>query len=102
MKLSRAALALFFSSAGVLHFVKPRGYEAIVPPGVPKKEAVQISGVAEILGGLAPLHPRGRPLGPARPADGGLPRQRPHGGQPRAGAGPREVEDPQLGALGAA
>jgi uncharacterized membrane protein len=63
MKLSRAALALFFSSAGALHFVKPRGYEAIVPPGIPKKEAVAISGAAEILGGLALLHPATRRAG---------------------------------------
>lgn len=63
MKLSRALLALFFSSAGVLHFVKPRGYEAIVPPGIPKKEAVAVSGAAEILGGLAILHPVTRQAG---------------------------------------
>ena len=63
MKISRALLAAFFSSAGVLHFVKPRGYEAIVPPGIPKKEAVQVSGVAELLGGLAVLHPATRPAG---------------------------------------
>jgi uncharacterized membrane protein len=63
MKLSRAALAAFFSFAGTLHFVKPRGYEAIVPPRIPKKEAVAISGAAEIAGGLAILHPATRRAG---------------------------------------
>ncbi len=63
MKISRALLATFFSSAGVMHFVKPRGYEAIVPPGIPKKEAVAVSGVAEVLGGLAVLHPATRRTG---------------------------------------
>ena len=62
MNLSRGALAAFFSSAGVLHFVRPRGYEAIVPPGIPKREVVAISGAAEILGGLAVLHPATRPV----------------------------------------
>jgi uncharacterized membrane protein len=63
MSPSRAALAAFFSFAGTMHFVKPRGYEAIVPPGIPKKEVVAISGVAEIAGGLAVLHPATRRAG---------------------------------------
>jgi uncharacterized membrane protein len=63
MKLSRTALAAFFSCSGTLHFVKPRAYEAIVPPGIPKKQAVAISGVAEIAGGLAILHPATRQAG---------------------------------------
>jgi uncharacterized membrane protein len=62
-KASRAALAAFFSFAGTMHFVRPRPYEAIVPPPFPKKEAVAISGVAEIAGGLAVLHPATRRLG---------------------------------------
>ena len=62
MKLSRAALAALFSAAGTLHFVRPRPYEAIVPPPFPK-ESVAISGVAEIAGGLALLHPATRRAG---------------------------------------
>lgn len=63
MTLSRRLLALFFSSTGVLHFVIPRSYEAIVPSGIPAKEAVAVSGVAEIAGGLMVLHPASRRLG---------------------------------------
>jgi uncharacterized membrane protein len=47
-----------------MHFVRPRAYEAIMPPYVPRhREAVQVSGVAEIAGGLAVLHPATRPFG---------------------------------------
>jgi uncharacterized membrane protein len=63
MKISRAALAALFSAAGTLHFVRPRPYEAIVPPPFPKKESVAISGVAEIAGALAVLHPATRRAG---------------------------------------
>jgi uncharacterized membrane protein len=63
MRLSRTALAAFFSAAGALHFVRPRPYEAITPPPFPKKESVAISGVAEIVGGLAVLHPATRRAG---------------------------------------
>jgi uncharacterized membrane protein len=61
---SRPALAAFFSFMGTLHFVIPRQFEAIVPPAIAarKREAVAVSGVAEIVGGLAVLHPRTRPL----------------------------------------
>lgn len=46
-------VALAFTFAGTMHFVRPREYEAIVPPYVPHhREAVQLSGVAEIVGGL--------------------------------------------------
>jgi uncharacterized membrane protein len=63
MELSRRLLAAFFVLSGVLHFAIPRRYEAIVPPGspVPPREAVAISGVAEIAGGLAVLDERTRP-----------------------------------------
>jgi uncharacterized membrane protein len=63
MKASRAALAAMFTFAGTLHFVRPRSYEAIVPPPLPKRESVAISGVAEIAGALAVLHPATRPAG---------------------------------------
>jgi uncharacterized membrane protein len=39
-----------------MHFVIPRSYESIVPPWLPlRREAVVISGVAEVLGGVAVL-----------------------------------------------
>jgi uncharacterized membrane protein len=63
MRLSRAALAAVFTFAGTLHFVRPKPYEAIVPPPFPKRESVAISGVAEIAGAIAVLHPATRPAG---------------------------------------
>jgi uncharacterized membrane protein len=63
MKASRAGLAVFFSIAGTLHFVRPRPYEAIVPPPFPRRESVAISGVAEIAGAVAVLHPATRRAG---------------------------------------
>jgi uncharacterized membrane protein len=59
---SQRALAAFFTFAGVMHFVIPRSYEATVPAYVriPPREAVAISGVAEILGGLAVIPPSTR------------------------------------------
>jgi uncharacterized membrane protein len=51
---SQKLLAAFFVLAGTMHFLRRRDYEAIVPPYVPHhREAVVISGVAEIAGGLA-------------------------------------------------
>jgi uncharacterized membrane protein len=53
-----------FVFAGTMHFLRPREYEAIVPPYVPNpREAVQVSGVGEIVGGLALLRPRTRRFG---------------------------------------
>jgi len=65
MNRSRAGLAAFFSFAGAMHFVIPRGYESTVPPALAarKREIVAISGVAEIAGGLALLHPATRRFG---------------------------------------
>lgn len=60
MTWSQRLLAAFFSFTGTMHFVSPRGFEAIVPPGVPAREAVIVSGIAEIAGGLAVLHPSTR------------------------------------------
>ena len=61
MTAAQRALAAFFSFAGVMHFVRPREYEAIVPPQVPMhREAVVASGVAEIVGGVAVLSPKTR------------------------------------------
>jgi uncharacterized membrane protein len=54
MTRSQKGLAGFFTFAGVMHFVIPRSYEAMMPPSLPRhKEAVAVSGVAEIAGGLA-------------------------------------------------
>ena len=65
MKLSRIGLAAFFTTAGTLHFTKPRFYETIVPPSLQprKKEVVAISGAAEITGAALVLHPASRRLG---------------------------------------
>lgn len=63
MTWSRRLLAAFFAAVGTLHFVIPRSFEAIVPPGVPAREAVAVSGLAEIAGGIAVLHPATRRLG---------------------------------------
>lgn len=63
MNRSRLALAAFFNLTGILHFAIPRSYEAIVPKGIPAKEAVAVSGVAEIAGGLMVLHPTTRRVG---------------------------------------
>lgn len=52
----RAVLAAFFLSAGSLHFIRPRMYEAIVPDWLPAHTGlVYASGAAEIAGGAAVL-----------------------------------------------
>jgi len=56
MARSRRLLAGFFAFAGTMHFVIPRRYESIVPPWLPlRREAVVLSGVAEVVGGIAVL-----------------------------------------------
>ena len=56
----------FFVFAGLMHFLKPRWYERIMPPYVPRhRELVYASGVAEIAGGLATMHPATRRAGSA-------------------------------------
>jgi uncharacterized membrane protein len=58
---SQKALAGFFAFAGTMHFVIPRSYESIMPPSLPRhREAVIVSGLAEIAGGAAVLPPRTR------------------------------------------
>ncbi len=53
-----------FIAAGVNHFVMPKVYQRIMPPYVPAhREMVYASGVAEIVGGAALMHPRGRRFG---------------------------------------
>jgi uncharacterized membrane protein len=61
---SRGLLAAFFVGAGINHFVNARFYEAIVPPSLrhDAKRVVQVSGVAELAGGLGVLVPGTRRL----------------------------------------
>ena len=57
----RRLFGIVFALAGVMHFVKPDFYEAIMPDYLPAhRELVYASGVAEIAGGLGTLHPRTR------------------------------------------
>ena len=61
MRRSQKGLAGFFTFAGAMHFVIPRSYEAMMPPSFPAhREAVALSGVAEIVGGAAVLPRRSR------------------------------------------
>ncbi len=62
--LSWRLLANLFIGAGVNHFLMPRAYEKIVPPQLRRhaKLIVQISGVAEIAGGVGVLVPSTRRL----------------------------------------
>ncbi len=55
----RALFALIFLVAGVVHFVRPSGFVAIIPPYLPAPLAlVYVSGACEILLGGALLLPR--------------------------------------------
>lgn len=55
-----------FVFTGILHFARPRMYEAIMPDWLPAhRELVYASGVAEIVAGAATMHPRTRKLGGA-------------------------------------
>jgi uncharacterized membrane protein len=63
MSRARAALGVTFVTTGVLHFLKPRTYEAIMPRYLPAhRELVYASGVAEIAGGAGLLYPGTRRL----------------------------------------
>ena len=63
MTASQRLLAAFFLVAGAMHFVKPRSYEAIMPPPLSRpRELVLASGAAEIIGGLAVAPQRTRGL----------------------------------------
>jgi uncharacterized membrane protein len=63
-KLSRRLLAGFFISGGVNHFAMPGPYRQIVPPRLrgQAKRVVEVSGVAEVAGGLGVLLPATRRL----------------------------------------
>jgi uncharacterized membrane protein len=64
VRTSQRLLAAGFSFAGIMHFVIPRQYEAIVPPYIPidPKLAVQLSGLGEIAGALLVIPPATRSL----------------------------------------
>ncbi len=62
-RLSQWILALFFITAGILHFVFPASYLKIMPPWLPWHAAlVAISGVCEFAGGVGVLPPATRRL----------------------------------------
>jgi uncharacterized membrane protein len=65
MKLSRLGVAALFTVTGTMHFLRPRFFEAIVPPAIEaqRKEVVAISGAAELAGAAMVLHPASRRLG---------------------------------------
>lgn len=42
------ALAVLLGGAGVTHFLRPRGYDRIVPPGLPPRTTTLLSGAAEL------------------------------------------------------
>lgn len=55
------AMGALYVVAGVLHFVAPRVYAQIVPPGLPRPLAlVYLSGIAEIVLGIGVLFQRTR------------------------------------------
>jgi uncharacterized membrane protein len=57
-------LGAFWIFAGIMHFVIPKQYRAIMPDYMPAHaQLVAASGVGEIAGGIAVLHPRTRTLG---------------------------------------
>jgi uncharacterized membrane protein len=58
----RRGVFLFWAVAGAMHFVRPRFYEAIVPPPLDrrKREVVVASGLAELAGAFAVLPSRTR------------------------------------------
>ena len=54
----------FFVFAGIMHFVSTHWYERMMPPYLPShRELVYVSGVAELAGGLATMHPGTRRAG---------------------------------------
>ena len=63
MSRSPRPLAAFFVLAGSLHFIRPRAYEAIMPAWIPRhREAVLVSGAAELAGAAGVLAPPTRGL----------------------------------------
>ena len=64
MTWSQRLLAVFFTAAGALHFLRPRMYEEIMPEFLPAhRELVFASGVAEIVGAVLVVFPATRRIG---------------------------------------
>ncbi|MGI8750353.1 MAG: DoxX family protein [Thermoleophilaceae bacterium] len=62
-KPSARILGVAFTLAGLLHFIRPAPYEAIMPPFLPApRELVLLSGAAESAGGIATLFPKAHPF----------------------------------------
>jgi uncharacterized membrane protein len=58
---SRTLLGCFFIASGINHFLIPRAYQRIVPPGIGDPATlVSVSGVAEVLGGVGIFLPATR------------------------------------------
>lgn len=62
MNVNQRLVAAAFSFAGIMHFVIPKTYEAIVPDYVPisPRDAVLYSGIAELAGGIGVIVPQTR------------------------------------------
>ena len=61
MRLARLFAGPIMAVAGILHFVRPAMYEAIMPEWLPAhRELVYASGVTELAGALGSMHPRTR------------------------------------------
>ncbi|BCJ42583.1 membrane protein [Actinoplanes ianthinogenes] len=60
-----AALAGLLATTGVLHFVAPKPFDAIVPKSLPgsARQWTYLSGVAELAVAAAVAHPRTRRIG---------------------------------------
>lgn len=52
-KISLVLMALLYIQAGITHFTNPKFFDVIVPPPLPTRPVVHISGIIEILLGLA-------------------------------------------------
>lgn len=62
--MSQRLLAVVFTAAGTLHFLRPAMYEEIMPEYVPAHhELVLASGAAEIAGAMMVVFPRTRRIG---------------------------------------
>jgi uncharacterized membrane protein len=61
---SQRLLAVCFAAAGMLHFLRPRTYEEVVPDYLPAHhEIVLVSGAAELAGAALVVFPRTRRIG---------------------------------------
>jgi uncharacterized membrane protein len=56
---ARISLAVFWTAAGLMHFLRPRFYDAIVPPPLDEhaRAVTYASGVAELAGAALVLFP---------------------------------------------